>query len=103
MQRCKNANVIVISVHRPANNRDQTNLIEKFRWIYTMGKHQNTVGCVCIIFQRPGALINNGIFLPILFRGKICFMINEALVAPKSAEILHPFDLDIARVRDCKL
>ncbi len=30
-------------------------------------------------------------------------MVNEALVAPQSAEILHPFDLDIARVIDCKL
>jgi hypothetical protein len=30
-------------------------------------------------------------------------MVNEALVAQKSAEILQPFDLDIARVRDCKL
>ena len=30
-------------------------------------------------------------------------MVNEALVARQSAEILPPFDLDIARVIDCKL
>jgi hypothetical protein len=60
---------------------DQTNYTEKFRGIFSVGKHQNTVGCVGIIF----------------------FMVNEALVAPQSAEILHPFDLDIARVIDCKL
>jgi hypothetical protein len=75
--------------------RDQTNYTEKFRGIFSVGKHRNTVGCVGIIF------------LPILFREKICFtvcfMVNEALVAPQSAEILHPFDLDIARVIDCKL
>ena len=32
-------------------------------------------------------------------------MVNEALVAPQSAEIINniPFDFDIARVIDCKL
>jgi hypothetical protein len=62
------------------------------------------MGFVGIIFQRPTL---DKFFLPILFREKYCFtecfMVNKTLVAPKSAEILHPFDLDIARVRDCKL
>jgi hypothetical protein len=62
---------------------------------------------VLVLFFSTPPLINNNIFLPILFREKlcftVCFMVNEALVAPKSAEILHPFDLDIDRVRDCKL
>ncbi len=39
-----------------------------------------------VLFFRAPPLINNGIFLPILFRKKICFtlcfMVNEALVAP---------------------
>ena len=62
---------------------------------------------VSVLFFSAPPLINSGIFLPILFREKICltvcFMVNKALVAPQSAEILHPFDLDIARVIDCKL
>jgi hypothetical protein len=62
---------------------------------------------VSVLFFSAPPLTNNGIFLPILLWVKICFtvcfMVNEALVAPQSAEILHPFDLDIARVIDCKL
>jgi hypothetical protein len=33
--------------------RDQTNLTEKKRWIYTVGYHRKTVGFVSIIFQHP--------------------------------------------------
>jgi len=32
---------------------DQTIYTVKFRGIYTVGKHRNTVGCVGIIFRRP--------------------------------------------------
>jgi len=33
--------------------RDQTIYTEKFRGIFSVGKHLNTVGCVGIIFPRP--------------------------------------------------
>jgi hypothetical protein len=62
---------------------------------------------VSVLFIGAPPLANTGILLPILLYKKICFalyfMVNKALVAPQSAEILPPFDLDIARVIDCKL
>jgi hypothetical protein len=35
------------------NTWDQTIYTEKFRGIFSVGKHRNTVGCVGIIFRRP--------------------------------------------------
>jgi hypothetical protein len=35
----------------PIAIRDQTIYTVKFRGIYTVGKHRNTVGCVGIIFR----------------------------------------------------
>ena len=33
--------------------RDQTIYTQKFRGIFSVGKHRNSVGCVGIIFRRP--------------------------------------------------